>query len=200
MEKPLINKKRRILFKTIFIVVIIILLSFIAECVYIVSDGLSNDNVSNADVIVVLGNKVNKDGSLSNRLKSRVEKAIELYNKNISKTIIVSGGIDKESKINEAICMKDYLVKNGIPEQDIIVDEYGTDTYKTAENSKLIMEKNNFKSVIVVSQYFHITRSKLAFRKVGIKEVFGVCSDFWEIRDLYSIPRDAGALLYYIVK
>jgi uncharacterized SAM-binding protein YcdF (DUF218 family) len=44
--------------------------------------------------------------------------------------------------------------------------------------------------VIVVSQFYHISRSKLAFRKAGIESVGGAHSKFYELRDVYSLFRE----------
>lgn len=68
---------------------------FLAHSIFIIFDGL-NDRNSKADVAIVLGNKVNEDGTLSDRLKARLDKSIELYKNGRVKKIIVSGGLGKE--------------------------------------------------------------------------------------------------------
>lgn len=78
--------------KSIFIGLIV---WFLIHSIYITIDGL-NDKKTNADVAIVLGNKVNEDGTLSERLKARLDKSLELYNQNRVKIIIVSGGLGKE--------------------------------------------------------------------------------------------------------
>jgi len=97
--------------------------------------------------------------------------------------------------------MKKYLVENGIPESSIIEDNKGIDTYESALNLKEYSNSMNVKSVIVVSQYFHLLRSVLAFKQVGFNEVYvaRAYSPF-EIRDLYSIPREMIGFYYYIIK
>lgn len=52
---------------------------FILHSAYIIFDGF-NDNNLKADIAVVLGNKVNTDGTLSERLKARLDESIHLYN------------------------------------------------------------------------------------------------------------------------
>ena len=78
--------------KAIFIFFI---LWFVIHTVIISIDGL-NDKKINADVAIVLGNKVNENGTLSERLKQRLNQSIILYNDNRIKHIIVSGGFRKE--------------------------------------------------------------------------------------------------------
>src|SRR5438045_9521138 len=86
--------------------------------------------------------------------------------------------------------MRHYLIAKNIPESDIILDHDGYDTHKTAVNAKKIMQANNFRSVTIVSQYFHITRTRLAFQKAGIENIYAAHAEYFEIRDVYSILRE----------
>src|SRR5687767_3005335 len=56
----------------------ILALWFIVHSSYVVADGLKDEEVT-ADVAVILGSKVNEDGSLSPRLDARIQKGFELY-------------------------------------------------------------------------------------------------------------------------
>ena len=85
---------------------------FLAHSIFIIFDGL-NDRNSKADVAIVLGNKVNEDGTLSDRLKARLDKSIEIYKNRRVKKIIVSGGLGKEG-FWEANEMAKYLIENQI--------------------------------------------------------------------------------------
>ncbi len=85
---------------------------FLAHFIFIIFDGL-NDRNTKADAAIVLGNKVNEDGTLSDRLKSRLDKSIEMYKNGRVKKIIVSGGLGKEG-FWEANEMKKYLIENQI--------------------------------------------------------------------------------------
>lgn len=167
---------------------IIFITWFSLHSVYIIVDGFS-DRLNNADVAIVFGNKVNEDGTLSPRLKARLDKSLELYNQNRIQFVIVSGGLGKEGFL-EAEKMKDYLLENKIPDNKIIVDNNGTDTEKTVENSIKLMKKLHLKSAISVSQYFHQTRTKKLFRKKGFTNIESASPKYFEIRDFYSIFRE----------
>lgn len=171
---------------------------FIGDVTYLVIDGL-NDEIFESDVAVILGTKVHSNGMLSERLKTRVDRGYELYEDKTVRKIIVSGARGVEGH-NEAIKMKEYLVEKGIPEQDIIADTSGANTYKTAENFKVIAEQNDFTSVLVVSQYFHLRRTKMIFRKMGFEKVGGVHAPFFKPGDLWYVPREFFAFYYYWFK
>ena len=152
--------------------------------IYTIADGL-NDNLKTADMMVVFGNEVLPTGEPSDRLKARLDKALEIYRQGYSKTIVVSGGTGK-SGFDEADVMKKYLTDHGVPESQILEDHNGTNTLKTAQNVAQLKPQ----SVIPVSQYFHITRAKLAFQKNGIQQTYSAHADYYELRDVYSTIRE----------
>lgn len=175
-------------YKIIKSILLLIVVWFLIHSIYITIDGL-RDKHQNADVAIVLGNKINEDGTLSERLKARLDKSIELYNQQRVKTIIVSSGLGKEG-FWEGSKMQEYLIGNKIPKEKILVDNYGNDTEKTVENSLRMMDSLKFKSAISVSQYFHQTRTKKLFRNKGFKNIESASPDYFEMRDFYSMLRE----------
>ncbi|HEV2614377.1 MAG TPA: YdcF family protein [Gammaproteobacteria bacterium] len=157
-----------------------------------------SDNTQPADVAVILGNQVHRNGQPSTRLAARLNEGITLYHAGLFKHIIVSGGIEKNGW-SEAVVMKNYLVTHHIPSTAIIEDSHGSDTWDTALNSNVIMQKKGYKSALVISQYFHIARILLAFKKCGISPVYHAHANYVELRDLYSTPREVLAIYYYLL-
>lgn len=176
-------------------IVILFLVWFTVHEIVIISDGLS-DEVNNADYIVVLGTKVNEDGTLSERLKARVNKAFELYNSGKGKKLFVSGGLGKEGHF-EGSKMAEYLLQSGVDSSDVIVDNLGNTTRLTALNFSKVA--NDYSSVIVVSQYFHISRCKLAMKQVGFEHVYGAHANHFELRDPYSAFREFLGYYKYLI-
>jgi vancomycin permeability regulator SanA len=68
---------------------------FSIHIAYTIIDGLY-DRDEKADVAVILGNKVNEDGSLSLRLVKRLQCGLDLYKTGRVQKLIVSGGLGKE--------------------------------------------------------------------------------------------------------
>lgn len=163
-------------------------LSLLLAAVLLVSDGLW-DNVQKSDVALVLGNKVEINGEPSARLKARLDRALALNKEGDISSVIVSGAPGKEG-YDEAKVMAAYLNLNGIPMENIIIDSGGYSTRASAINTAKIMRDKNFKSILVVSQYFHISRTKLALRNEGITNIYSAHAYIFELRDLYSIPRE----------
>jgi len=181
------------LIKYLKFIVVLIISWFVIHTVYIITNGLA-DNGEKADIAIILGNKVNEDGTLSARLEKRLETGIELYKNHRVKNILVSGGLGKEG-FYEGDKMKEFLISNAIPDSVIFVDNYGNNTRLTVENSLKFQQKYKFKSIIVVSQYFHVTRTKKLFKDQGFENISSVSPRYFEWRDLYSILREFPA--YY---
>ncbi|TDR76698.1 YdcF family protein [Paludibacterium purpuratum] len=159
-------------------------------------DGL-HDDVQESDVGVVLGSKVMPDGTPSDRLRARLDKAAELYRQGMFKRIIVSGGTGEEG-FSESLVMASYLTdRQSVPRTVILLDEHGDTTEATARNSAAIMKAQGFKSALVITQFFHITRSRYALHRAGIETVRTAHANYFEARDLYSMARELIALPVY---
>jgi vancomycin permeability regulator SanA len=161
----------------------------------IVCDGLS-DRIAVCDVGIVLGSKVELDGTPSLRLAARLDRAAELYAQGCFPRVIVSGGTGVEG-FDEAAVMKQYLVDHGVPRDRIITDSLGVDTLATARNASRIMNDEGLRSALVITQYFHLTRTKLALRRCGVTELASAHARFCEWRDVFSLAREVAGMYYY---
>lgn len=157
------------------------------------------DDARPADVCVVLGNTVGPDGRPSKRLRARLDKAVELYRAGMFHDVIVSGGVGEEG-FDEAAVMRRYMVVKGLPEDRVHADGRGLDTFATARNARAEMAAHGWRSALVVSQYFHVPRCRLALRKVGVGDVSSAHANYFELRDLYSTAREVFAYAYYLVR
>jgi vancomycin permeability regulator SanA len=163
--------------KTFRVLIRLILLWVVIHLIYVLFDGL-HEYKGKADIAVVLGNRVDADSSLSPVLQGRVDKALLLYRQGRVQKIMVSGGKGLYAgKVPEGMAMKRYLVQNGVPADRIIEDNDGENTYLTAKDFRTVNDSLHFSSVIVVSTFYHITRCKYIFRKLGIRNVHGASSD-----------------------
>lgn len=178
--------KRLFIFSSLF---------FLIQSTIIIIDGLNDEKASEKCVAAILGTKVNEDRTISERLKARLDKGIELYNDSLLSGFFVSGGLGKEGH-PEGTVMAEYLISKRIPKSIITIDDLGNNTRATALNFKAAFPEE--KNVYVVSQYFHITRCKIAMKQVGIENTYGAHADFFEVRDPYSILREfAGYWKYF---
>ena len=166
---------------------------------YTTFDGL-HDYRGRADIAVVLGNRVYSDGRLSPVLQGRVDRALRLYREGKVPLIMVSGGRSLlYGKYPEGLAMKRYLVRHGVPADRIIEDNDGENTYLTAKDFQPVADSLHLSSAIVVSSFYHVTRTKYIFRKLGFSNVHSVSSDVFFWNDCVGLPRDCIAFYKYVI-
>ena len=170
-------------------------LAFIFFVGLLVFSGL-NDRLGRADIGLVLGNQVSPDGTPSARLQARLDRAAELYREGWFPMIVVSGATGVEG-FPEGTAMKNYLVSVGIPADAIIVDDLGFDTWASARNTARILQEHKANSVFVITQFYHIPRSRLALSRFGVTTIYNTHADYFEGRDTYSTLREIPAWLKY---
>ncbi|MBO9563499.1 MAG: YdcF family protein [Niastella sp.] len=177
------------------IIILFFLAWFFLHTLWVVKDGL-HDFTGKADVAIVLGNTVFADGSLSPWLRGRVDAALQLYRNKQVKKIFVSGGIGT-SDYPEGDGMRNYLIAQGVPDEDIIVDNAGDNSYLTAKNFLTLNTTTHYQSAVVVTSYYHVTRSKYIVKKLGFPAVAGDHSKFTAINDWYGLTREFPAFYKY---
>ena len=182
----------------------IILLSLSALAVFLLATaalvlaGL-NDKLAPADVIVVPGNTIMPDGTPSPRLQARLDAAVKQFREHRAPRILVSGATGKEG-FDEAAAMARYLQSRGVPAGAIIEDNQGWTTDATARNAAQLMRAHGWKTAMVATQYFHVPRFRLALARAGINVSGNVHAPYFELRDLYSIPRETVGYAVYFMR
>jgi vancomycin permeability regulator SanA len=182
--------------------IIVLFVCWIAlHLAYITIDGLRDSN-DKADVAIILGNTVYPDGSLSPWLKGRVDAALKLYREGRVKKVFASGGIamsKDEDGYPEGDAMKKYLVEHGVPENDVIADNDGRNTYLTAKDFIAWNQQYHYTSAIIVSQFYHITRSKYILHRLGFKNVGNATSRDFRWNDIAGTLREVPAFYKYVI-
>ncbi|SFB23440.1 MULTISPECIES: YdcF family protein [unclassified Bacillus (in: firmicutes)] len=115
------------------------------------------DVPENADYMIVLGARV-KGTVPSLALKCRIDAAAEYAKKNKKTIVIASGGKGPGEEISEAESIRRELLKQGIEESRIILEDESTDTYENVENSKAYIP-DEANSGILITNDFHIFRA-----------------------------------------
>lgn len=182
----------------IFMAIVALVLIFLLTVNFIVIAGAGKITVGNKDysidkkydAIVVLGAGLRPDGTPSNMLEDRLKGAIELYEKGVSSKIILSGDCSGED-YDEVSSMKKFCIDNGVPEDAIVRDDKGFSTYETMEN---VVEKMGYKSVIVVTQKYHLYRSVYIARRMGA-DADGFSTDYREYIFWAQRKRDVRELV-----
>ncbi len=118
------------------------------------------------DYILVLGAAVWQNEP-SPMLKDRLDKAITLYNEKKATKILVSGD-HREEDYDEVNVMRRYLIKKGIPAEDIFMDHAGLSTYESIYRTKEFLEDQK---IIIVTQKYHLPRALYIANSFHLKAV-----------------------------
>lgn len=176
---------------------LLVFIWMVIHCSWAAIVGL-RDFKGNADVAIVLGNTVYRDGSLSPWLKGRVDAALTLYRNKQVRKIMVSGGTG-DSGYPEGDAMRDYLLQQGVPSGDIFTDNEGANSYLTAKNFMTLNQVYHFRSAVVVSSWFHVLRCKYIVKKLGFENVEGDHSRSYFGKDVLYVMREFPAFYKYML-
>lgn len=94
---------------------------------------------------------------------ARTKEAVELYKNGWGSKLIFSGAAQDKSGPSNAEAMRRIALSNGVPNSDIITEEYGATTKQNAENTQNILTENEIESVILVTSGYHQRRAGLEF-------------------------------------
>ena len=121
----------------------------IANAVYV-------ENNESKNIMVVLGNWMNNDGTISNTMRTRLELALKAYSEFKFDYIVVTGGMaNAQAGISEAQAMYDYLVSHGIDKNIIIKEDQSMSTEQNAIYTMRKLEDIDFKNLVIVSTIEH---------------------------------------------
>jgi vancomycin permeability regulator SanA len=117
----------------------------------------SLNDIPQTDFAIVFGAAVRPDDSLSDVARERIAAAVLLYRQGKVKKLFISGD-NRHNREVETIAR--FAVRQGVPEEDIILDRLGIDTGDSCRNFKSINDE-----AILVTQRFHLPRSLLMCEK-----------------------------------
>lgn len=108
---------------------------------------------------IVLGARIDEDGTPSNTLHDRTSVGVELYKAGKTAKLLLSGGG------GEPASMKALAIELGVPEQDLIIDDLGLRTYDSCKRAR---DTFGITRAIIVTQDYHLPRSLYLCHNLGI--------------------------------
>ena len=125
--------------------------------------------------MVVLGCRVMPEGHPSILLQDRLDAALDYWEAHPEVTVVVSGGQGSNEPTSEARCMADYLMDGGVPEDQILLEDRSHNTKENLLYSKELLAAEGIQvehaDVLVVSNGFHLTRTRMLAERFGYGEV-----------------------------
>lgn len=112
------------------------------------------DELIKADAIVAIS---------GGETRSRALKAIHLYEEGWSPRIIFSGAALDQNSPSNAAAMRLIAVEEGVPANDILIEEESANTNQNAVGVAQIIQQNDYKKIILVTSPYHQRRASIAF-------------------------------------
>lgn len=128
------------------------------------------------DCAVVCGYPAEADGSPSRILKTRVERAAELWKTGRVRFLILSGGAVGNEFV-EAEVMKAYAKELGVDPEVIRVECQAVSTYHNLKYASEIMKKEGWQDCAVVTNRWHLRKADHYARKFGLEYVMCPAAD-----------------------
>jgi uncharacterized SAM-binding protein YcdF (DUF218 family) len=121
-----------------------------------------------ADASVVFG-AAEYAGRPSPVFRARLDHAFDLFRKGMAPVIITTGGAAQDPDFSEGGVGRDYLLRRGVPERDLIAETQGSDTAQSAERVANIMRANGMHTCIAVSDAYHVFRIRALLEHEGVQ-------------------------------
>jgi len=161
--------RRRIL-KWATLLAVLVLVSISLYWVYVYNQVrylAAHDDSHSAEAIVVLG-AAQYNGRPSKVLRARLDHAYDLYQRGFSKHIITTGSYGPDPNFSEAQVATLYLTEKGVDPVDIMTEQSSLTTHDSVRTASLLIKSRAWKTVLVVSDGFHLYRVRKMFEDEGL--------------------------------
>jgi len=152
--------------------------------------------IPKADAIIILGAAINTPA-----LYNRSMEGLRLYQDGKANILVLSGGRISDQDISEAKYMDKVITKNAQGLVPVMLEDQSHTTYENIKNSKALLP--DAKSIIVVSDKFHLARAVLVAKRAGFAHVYWAAPQpyyFSKSELAYYYMREEFAMIAYIPK
>lgn len=197
--RPLGSEIRRwLLVLGLFVVVAVLALgTSLVAAIYL---SARSDQERPVDAIVVMG-AAQFNGVPSAVLQARLDTTFRVWSDGMALLIIVTGGKMPGDNFTESEASRDYLVDLGVPESVILMENEGRNSADSLNGVARIASEQGIESVLIVSDGFHLFRSKMIAEDLGLTAAGVPVADgpieAWSSTELDYVLREAAAIVAY---
>jgi len=125
------------------------------------------DQAQPADVIIVLGSRVESNGQPGPSLARRAAHAAVLYRRGLAPAILCSGGVSNGAPVSEAAAACEHAVALGVPPEATFLEERATSTEENARYSVAEMQRHGWHTAILSTDGYQLYRATFLFERAG---------------------------------
>ncbi len=176
----LIRKSKKWLSLILWVMIVLIYLTSISPIRVLLTSKLERayppiSSQEKPDAIIVLAAgtitgslEVPSGESASPTTLKRLMYAYQLHRRS-GADLILSGGFHSKGGSSEAEVMRQELLRLGVAESKIIVEDKSRNTLENAQLCKEIAESRSYKNIALVTSALHMPRAMMTFKSVGLK-------------------------------
>lgn len=184
------------LFRRLKQIILILLLLAVIDAGIVLGFAFYQPEAEKADAIVILGAAIN-----SPALYNRTLAGLKLYQEEKAPVIVLSGGKIAERDISEAGYMQKVINRTATQPVNMILEDQSDNTYDNIKNTRKKIP--DAKSLIIVSDRFHIARAYLLARRNGFERVYwdSPQAKYYSVEEMsYYYFREMVAMIWYLPK
>ena len=149
---------------TFVLLLVIVVPGYFAYSIW--SEG-HNAHAVKSDAIVILG-AAQFNGVPSDILRSRIDRAREIYHEGFARRIITVGSNAKGDNFTESSTSRNALIESGLPKSAVVAIPIGRDTLSSTAAYVSYLRAHHFSSVIIVTDPYHCYRAEAEAKDLGI--------------------------------
>ena len=128
------------------------------------------------DYMIILGCRMKDDGTPTPLLQGRVDKALEFARQQKEETgkdlmFVPSGGRGADEPLSEAACMKNCLMAQGVPEENILTEDRSTSTQENFRYSLDLIREHCGETdprIAFATTNYHVLRAGMIAASLGV--------------------------------
>ena len=117
--------------------------------------------------IVVLGSRVNMDGTLGENLTFRMEAALAVWQENPC-LIICCGAQGSDEPAAEGDVMRQWLIDRGVPEDMVLAETGSYNTVQSIRNAAVMLEERGIGDAAMLTSAYHVPRAMAMAEDAGL--------------------------------
>lgn len=146
--------------------------AFVSFAVYSVVYGRMRHGVA-PTAVVVHGAGLRPDGTVTPLLRGRLDRALGVYRSEAARgnrpVLVPSGGKGADEVRSEAAAMGEYLAAQGVPAEDLLLEDRSTTTRENIERSAVLLrDADRHGPLLLVTSDYHVLRTASLARRLGV--------------------------------
>jgi len=154
-------------YRWLFALVIVASASYLIATAFRIMRQANFDEARPVDAIVVFG-AAEYSGHPSPIFRARLDHAHQLFERGLAPLIITTGGSGRDARFSEGEVGREYLSRLGVPDVNLIAETQAGDTDQSAQRVAVILEANELKTALLVSDAYHLYRARRMMEREGI--------------------------------